>query len=141
MEVPEIAMDCHLARSESDEHYLVIGSRVSILLDETTLADASLNYLTNCDYDQVFISGANRHFSTVAEQSYQGTNLYRCNSRAGVGLVLGSVRPRSSDHSSSSPAPASAFHIRPPSDLTTTFPRQSSTDGKPFRRVEESIRA
>jgi len=39
VEVPEIAMDCHLARSESQKFYLVIGSRVSILLDETTLAE------------------------------------------------------------------------------------------------------
>jgi hypothetical protein len=37
--VTEVAMDCHLAQSPGEEFYLVIGSRVGILLNERTLAE------------------------------------------------------------------------------------------------------
>jgi hypothetical protein len=37
--VAEVAMDCHLAQSLSEEFYLVIGSRVGIILNERTLTE------------------------------------------------------------------------------------------------------
>jgi hypothetical protein len=51
---PEIVMDCHLARSERDEFYLVVGSRVSILLNETTLEEPERNL-----FDQAWLSRSN----------------------------------------------------------------------------------
>ncbi|HEY1501187.1 MAG TPA: hypothetical protein VGF88_16560 [Acidobacteriaceae bacterium] len=37
--IAEVAMDCHLAQSLDEQFYLVIGHRVSILLNEQTLAE------------------------------------------------------------------------------------------------------
>jgi hypothetical protein len=38
-EAAEFVMECHLARLERDEFYLVVGSRVGILLNEAMLAE------------------------------------------------------------------------------------------------------
>ena len=42
----EVAMDCHLAQSQREEFYLVIGCRVSILLNERALIEPGREYLT-----------------------------------------------------------------------------------------------
>jgi hypothetical protein len=42
----EAAMDCHLATSDGDDVFLVVGCRVAIRLDNRTLAEAESDYLS-----------------------------------------------------------------------------------------------
>jgi hypothetical protein len=42
----EVAMDCHLAQSEREELYIVIGGRVGIILNERTFLEPETNYFS-----------------------------------------------------------------------------------------------
>ncbi len=125
-EVPEIVMDCHLARSESDEFYLVIGNRVSILLDETTLAEPEPEL-----FDQLWLrpSISSQERTTIFQRWLSNLNeapaLTAATPVQAWASFWGAYSPVAPHHPSSSPAPASAFHIRPPSVCDHDLPRDS----------------
>src|SRR5260370_8763394 len=115
-EVTEIVMDCHLARSESDEFYLVIGNRVSILLDETTLAEPEPEL-----FDQLWLrpSISSQERTTIFQRWLSNLNgapaLTVATPVQACPSVWGAYTPVAPHHPSSSPAPTAAFPIPTPS--------------------------